>query len=82
MYYELQEDQTKQVVEEVTQAVRSMYQEGHIDKSTAEYLLPPRMVRTQEMYFLKNIHKNPPSARSIVSGCDGPTEKISAYFFF
>ena len=78
-YNELQEDQTKQVAEEVTQAVRSMYQEGHIDKPTAEYLLPPRMVRTQEMYFLKKIHKNPPSARPIVSGCDGPTEKISAY---
>ena len=31
------------------------------------------------MYFLKKIHKNPPSARPIVSGCDGPTEKISAY---
>ena len=56
-----------------------MYQEGHIYKPTAEYLLPPQMVRTQEMYFLKKIHKNPPSARPIVSGCDGPTEKISAY---
>ena len=54
---------TKQVAEEVTQAVRAMYQEGHIDKPTAEYLLPPEMVRTQEMYFLKKIHKNPPSAR-------------------
>ena len=56
-----------------------MYQEGHIDKPTAEYLLPPPMVRTQEMYFLKKIHKNPPSARPIVSGCSGPTERISAY---
>ena len=44
-------DQTKQVAEEVTQTVRAMYQEGHIDKPTAEYLLPPPMVRTQEMYF-------------------------------
>ena len=78
-YNELQEDQTKQVAEEVTQAVTAMYQEGHIDKPTAEYLLPPQMVRTQEMYFLKKIHKNPPSARPIVSGCGGPTEKISAY---
>ena len=51
----------------------------HIDKPTAEYLLPPPMVRTQEMYFLKKIHKNPPTARPIVSGCDGPTERISAY---
>ena len=78
-YNELEEDQTKQVANEVTQAVRAMYQEGHIDKPTAEYLLPPPMVRTQEMYFLKKIHKNPPSARPIVSGCSGPTERISVY---
>ena len=56
-YSELEEDQTKQVAEEVTQTVRAMYQEGHIDKPTAEYLLPPPMVRTQEMYFLKKLHK-------------------------
>ena len=31
------------------------------------------------MYFLKKIHKNLPSARPIVSGCSGPTERISAY---
>ena len=79
MYNELEEDQTKQVANEVTQAIRAMYQEGHIDKPTAEYLLPPPMVRTQEMYFLKKIHKNPPSARPIVSGCSGPTDRISAY---
>ena len=78
-YNELEEDQTKQVANEVTQAIRAMYQEGQIDKPTAEYLLPPPMVRTQEMYFLKKIHKNPPSARPIVSGCSGPTERISTY---
>ena len=55
-YSELQEDQTKQVAKEVTQASRVMYQEGHIDKPTAEYLLPQQMVRTQEMYFLKKMH--------------------------
>ena len=40
-YSKLEEDQTKQVAEEVTQTVRAMYQEGHIDKPTAEYLLLP-----------------------------------------
>ena len=78
-YNELEEDQTKQVANEVTQAIRAMYQEGHIDKPTAEYLQPPPMVRTQEMYFLKKIHKSLPSARPIVSGCSGPTERISVY---
>ena len=36
--YELQEDQTKQVAEELTQAVRAMLQEGHIDKPTAAFV--------------------------------------------
>ena len=48
MYNELEEDQTKQVAKEVTQAIRAIYQEGHKDKPTAEYLLSPPMVRTQE----------------------------------
>ena len=54
-YSELDINQTKQVAEEVTEAVRAMYQEGHIDKPIAEYLLLPctNSKETQEMYFLK-----------------------------
>jgi len=33
--------------------------------------------RTQQLYFLKKIHKNPIAVRPIVSGCGGPTEKLS-----
>ena len=56
-----------------------MYQEGIIDPLTREYLTlstepPPR---TQQLYFLKKIHKNPIAVRPIVSGCGGPTENIS-----
>ena len=56
-----------------------MYQEGIIDPLTKEYLTlttepPPR---TQQLYFLKKIHKNPIAVRPIVSGCGGPTENIS-----
>ncbi len=35
------------------------------------------MPRTQQMYFLKKIHKSPTAVRPICSGCGGPTEKIS-----
>ena len=56
-----------------------MYQEGIIDPLTKDYLTltiepPPR---TQQLYFLKKIHKNPIAVRPIVSGCGGPTENIS-----
>ena len=56
-----------------------MYQEGIIDPLTKEYFTlttdpPPR---TQQLYFLKKLHKTPIAVRPIVSGCGGPTEKIS-----
>ncbi len=78
-YRELDSDTTKEVAESVVSTVRAMYQDGVIDKTTAEYLLPPSQVRTQEMYFLTKLHKTPYSERPIVSGCNGPTEKVSAY---
>jgi hypothetical protein len=78
-YKELETDTTKEVEEKVVATVTALYQDGWIDKTTAEYLLPPGKVRTQEMYFLTKIHKTPHSERPIVSGCNGPTEKISAY---
>ena len=31
------------------------------------------------MYFLKKLHKNPHGIRPIVSGCSGPTERISSF---
>ena len=50
-----------------------------IDNITKQYLTFPvdSPPRTQQLYFLRKIHKNPIAVRSIVSGCSGPTEKIS-----
>ena len=36
-------------------------------------------VRTQRMYFVKRLHKTPHGIRPIVSGCSGPTERISSF---
>ena len=34
------------------------------------------------MYFLKKLHKNPHGIRPIVSGCSGPTERVSAFLHY
>ena len=56
-----------------------MYRKGVIDPATRDYLLFPaeEIPRTQQMYFLKKIHKSPTAVRPICSGCGGPTEKFS-----
>ncbi len=38
------------------------------------------MPRTQQMYFLKKIHKSPTAVRPICSGCDGPTEELIDHY--
>ena len=52
---------------------------GYIDEQTFRYLFLRQPIRSQRLYFLKKIHKTPHSIRPIVSGCSGPTEKLSAY---
>ena len=38
-----------------------------------------KTVRTQELYFLRKVHKSPHGLRPICSGSSGPTEKLSGY---
>ena len=79
IYREIHTDPTKSLAVAINTYVDSMYQEGIIDPLTKKHLTletdpPPR---TQQLYFLKKIHKNPIAVRPIVSGCGGPTENIS-----
>ena len=76
-YEELPADYTPTLVTRINHMVNLSY---HLDRITKRFLtLDPQKVRTQCMYFLKKIHKTPMSIRPIVSGCSGPTEKLS-YF--
>ena len=79
IYKEIDTDPTKSLTEAINTYTNSMYQEGIIDPITKKHLTletePPS--RTQQLYFLKKIHKNPIAVRPIVSGCGGPTENIS-----
>ena len=47
---------------------------------TAKWLsLTPNPPRIPIFYTLTKIHKPTPYGRPIISGCDGPTERISAF---
>ena len=64
----------------VQQLNKSLLSEGHIDKMTAKWLsLTPDPPRIPVFYTLTKIHKPTLVGRPIISGCSGPTERISAF---
>ena len=79
IYEESDYDPTEALGHAINHFTQSIHKRGIIDNTTKEFLMfktdsPPR---TQQLYFLKKIHKNPISERPIVSGCGGPTERLS-----
>ena len=50
-----------------------------IDTTTIEFLLPPRNTRTPLFYGLPKLQKANCPLRPIISGCDGPTDRLSSY---
>ena len=74
IYEPLDTDYTKTLTKRINETVNN----SSLDTTTKNYLkLDEDKVRTQRMYFLKKIHKTPMGIRPIVSGCSGPTERIS-----
>ena len=63
---------------DVLNQVEDMYQNGEIDITVKEYLQDCKC-RTPEFYTIPKIHKIPLKGRPIVSGNEGPTEKISQF---
>ena len=78
-YTRLPGDPTPSLIESINSPIDSIHELGHIDTYTQAYLTPPQDTRTQHMYFLKKLHKNPYGIRPIVSGSSCTTEHISAY---
>ena len=77
IYRKLDRDLTQQTVHKAnwhhaSVGTTSRWQESILYKS-------PGDTRTQEMYFLRKVHKDPHRIRPIVSCSSGPTEKISGY---
>jgi len=64
----------------VHRLIRSLLQEGHIDEMTAKWLsLTPDPPRIPMFHTLTKIQKPTPVGRPIISGCDGPAERISSF---
>jgi len=64
------------------QLIKTLLSEDHIDKTMAKWLcLTPDTPRIPVFYTLTKIHKPTPVGRRrpIISGCSGPTERISAF---
>ena len=81
VYQQIDSDPTHKLAEGLNEFADSLCRNGIIDSITRDYLkFPPenpKIPRTQQMYFLKKIHKSPTAVRPICSGCAGPTERIS-----
>ncbi|CAH3177576.1 unnamed protein product [Porites lobata] len=74
----------KPMVEETARKVRNiiteLYQKKHIDEMKLKWLSQtPNPPRIPVFYTLTKTHKVNLSSRPIISGCDSPTERISAF---
>ena len=74
----------KPMVEETSKKVRKiiteLYQKKHIDEMTFKWLSQtPNPPRNPVFYTLTKTRKVNLSSRPIISGCDSPTERISAF---
>ena len=64
----------------VLHLIADLHRENHIDDMTKKWLSQtPNPPRISEFYTLTKIHKPTITARPIISGCDGPTERISSF---
>lgn len=83
-YGKLESDVTLEISQHLQVYLSKLFSAGYIDSITSDFLKPCTKLRTQRMYFLPKLHKNPLAVHPIVSCCSGPTEGISALldFFF
>ena len=80
-YTPLDVNPTAAIGEAINKSVHEFLDANLIDQITSNYVRhkSPDSIPTQVLYFWRKIHKTPQGFRPNVSGCSGPTEKISAY---
>lgn len=79
-YRPLIEPMVKETHNKVSRLITELYHGNHIDDMTKKWLSQtPNPPRIPEFYTLTKIHKPTITGRPIISGCDGPTERISSF---
>ena len=76
----LERPMVKETNHKVTLLINELYRKNHIDEMTKKWLCQtPNPPRIPIFYTLTKIHKPTPVGRPIISGCEGPTEKLSSF---
>ena len=79
VYIPLKKDPTEEMIEIINERVRRLHGDGYISDSTLQYLLINIDARAGRFYLLPKIDKKNCPGRPVISGCNTPTEKISAF---
>ena len=79
-YRPLPEPMVKETHNKALRLITDLHHEKRIDDMTRKWLSQtPNPPRIPEFYTLTKIHKPTITGRPIISGCDGPTERISSF---
>ena len=79
VYIPLTKDPTEEMIETINGRVNRLHRDGYIKDSTLQYLLINSDARAGRFYLLPKIHKKNCPGRPVISGCNTPTEKMSAF---
>ena len=79
-YMPLEQPMVLETNRKVTQLINEVYCKNHTDEMTKKWLCQtPDRPQIAVFYTLTKIHKPVPTGRPIISGCEGPAEKLSAF---
>ena len=78
-YLKLDRDLTDQVVVTIRNTLVKLKKLGLLSPNMANYCMPPANCRTDVIYFLKKIHKNPMGIRPIVSTTNSATANLAEF---
>ena len=79
VYVSLETDPTGFMIEKVNERLNKVHGDGHVSYRTLEYLLVNGGAREGRFYLLPKLRKRDCPGRPLISGCNTPTEKISAF---